>query len=522
MVREVNMQQITTKKDKVILMGLLVVLNLIIRIPSIPHEKGFDSFFIHSLANSVSNYGAANWWLHWSSIFGSYPYSYASAVPFLLSGTSQLTGLVDLEMEHAILLFSIILGLFSIFSSYILAGLFNNNFLYKYFTSMFFSLSQGILVFTTWEPSSRGPFMVFLSFILFMLLSNRILFRTKMMIFFMGFIFLASVHHYYFFMLGFIGIYIFLNMVYRYYPHIISQITGNKLNLFFFVLFLSMLILPFFTRFMINAGSRYGWVIDALEVSIRYMGPVIIFSFSGVIYLIFKKNKKQNEWYLLLVALMLFPFIYNITYGIYIILLFAIIFAAQAMYNSTFTLKKSTASRVMIIAFILSFVFFSSFYNHFHTGQYSHKWFMKDSTYDASEWTYNYIPENSHGFGQGTEVPRLFATSNGHPIVPRGGALDVANSFINQSSFDLIEVSPTSKYFYFEGFYIDNNNINIPGTLNWILEHTISYKGVVPILDKYDLSYFIMPATGYGEGVYSIRSTKNSVFDNGAISIWLI
>ena len=46
-----------SKKIKIKLLFLLFLLNLIIRIPSIPHEKGIDSFFIHSLANSISLFG---------------------------------------------------------------------------------------------------------------------------------------------------------------------------------------------------------------------------------------------------------------------------------------------------------------------------------------------------------------------------------------------------------------------------------------------------------------------------------
>ena len=81
-------------------MVLLLLLNIIIRIPSIPHEKGYDSFFIHSLANSISYAGVAQWWINWMSVFGLYPYSYASAVPFTLSGISQLTGISGWKLQY--------------------------------------------------------------------------------------------------------------------------------------------------------------------------------------------------------------------------------------------------------------------------------------------------------------------------------------------------------------------------------------------------------------------------------------
>ena len=79
------------KKSKYFLFILLIILNLIIRVPSIPHERGSpDEFTMHSLANSLSTFGHANWWAHPSSIFGFYPYSYASSTAFIFSGIPNL------------------------------------------------------------------------------------------------------------------------------------------------------------------------------------------------------------------------------------------------------------------------------------------------------------------------------------------------------------------------------------------------------------------------------------------------
>ena len=42
-----------SKKTKYVLIGLLVILNIILRLPVIPYEIGMDFFNIHELANSV-------------------------------------------------------------------------------------------------------------------------------------------------------------------------------------------------------------------------------------------------------------------------------------------------------------------------------------------------------------------------------------------------------------------------------------------------------------------------------------
>ena len=93
-----------SKKMKIILFSLLIVLNLILRIPFYPHEYGADSFVIHILANSVSQFGHARWWINPLSVVGLYPYSECSAVPFILSEISQCTG-IDGESDFAILHF---------------------------------------------------------------------------------------------------------------------------------------------------------------------------------------------------------------------------------------------------------------------------------------------------------------------------------------------------------------------------------------------------------------------------------
>ena len=109
-----------SNRSKYILLGLLVLLNIVLRIPSYPHQTGYDSFHTSILANIISLLGHAGWWVHPLSIFGMYPYSYASAVPFMLSGISQLSGL---EMEITVLIFDVFVGLLSIFMVYLLAGM---------------------------------------------------------------------------------------------------------------------------------------------------------------------------------------------------------------------------------------------------------------------------------------------------------------------------------------------------------------------------------------------------------------
>lgn len=510
-----------SKKNKVVLLALLLIQNIVIRIPSIPHEKGFDSFFIHSLANSITTFGQANWWINWLSAFGLYPESYASALPFHLSGLSQAVGLTGLSMEISILLYSILIGLYSVFTAYILAGLIYKDFLLKYLLSLFFSTSQGILVFSTWEPSARGLFVIVLPLFLFILLSNIECSKRIVLLLICG-IFLAATHHYYYFLIPFTFFYLGLVLFSKMSPNKIKyKNNDHKFNYLYTIGLVTALLMPFFTKSMIKAGSRYGWIIDILKMDTRYIGPLIIFAISGMIYLIFKENKTREEWYLLIVMLVLIPFNYNDIYGTFIILLYLIIFASISVRNLVDASHKSTIYRLCIIILILTSTIFSSYYNHERTNYLGNNWFMPSSTYSASEWSNKYIPENTYGFGIG-ESNRLFSTSDGHPIMPMGGASDLAYGFINRSEIKTFKVSWRSSSYYLEGPYSTEKEIDIPGKLRWILENDIDYRGVKPILKSYNLSYFIMPSTNTGIGIESIKSKKSSVFDNGGISIWIM
>ncbi len=67
------------------LFGSLIFLAISLRYPMVPHERGWDSFFIHGLVNTLNHKGTFSWWVHPLSPFGLTPFSYGSAVPVLLS-----------------------------------------------------------------------------------------------------------------------------------------------------------------------------------------------------------------------------------------------------------------------------------------------------------------------------------------------------------------------------------------------------------------------------------------------------
>ncbi|AKB17613.1 hypothetical protein [Methanosarcina sp. WWM596] len=510
-----------SQRKKVILFALLIILNIVLRIPSIPHEKGSDSFFIHSLSNSVTSFGCANWWLNWLSVFGLYPYSYASAIPFSLSGVSQLTGLTGLEMEKTILIFSIIMGLFSIFTAYILAGTLYNDFLYKYLTALFFSISQGIMIFSTWEISTRGPFIIFLPLFLFVLIKKMKLRKTALLVIVL-IPFLAAIHHFFYFSILLLSIFVILKLISKVN---LTWNINNSHNYLYFIGFIFALTYPFFTRTLIEAGSRYEWVLTTVIINIRYIGPVLIFFFGGLFYLMFKRNKIFEETYILVALLMLIPTMYSHAYGIYILLTFTILFSALGFRNLLSSYEKRSDKIIIttIILILISFSTFSGFYNHARTGDSQNYWYMPDITYSAATWTNNYIPESSHGFAFRGDTWRLSPMSDGHPITPTLGAEILAYKLMNESDIEMEKVSLNSLDYYLEGPYVIKPMTDVAGSVNWLMGlQDIDDGRAIEIIDKFNATYILEDVYAREPIINSIEEKKNNIFSNGRIRVWIL
>ena len=74
-----------SKKAKIELFSLLIILNVILRFQVVPNEIFPDSFLMHIMVNSLNEFGYAKWFLHPLSVIGLYPASYSSSMQFLLS-----------------------------------------------------------------------------------------------------------------------------------------------------------------------------------------------------------------------------------------------------------------------------------------------------------------------------------------------------------------------------------------------------------------------------------------------------
>lgn len=498
---------IVGRKAKLILLSLLVLLNLVLRIPSIPHEKGYDSFFIHSLANSISIFGDAQWWINWLSVFGFYAYSYASAVPFILSAIHQLT---SMEMELAILLYCVITGILSIFTAYILAGRIFPDFLFRFGVALFFSIAPGVMLFSTWEVSTRGIFIILLPLFIYLLLSDIKLGKKALLICLL-LTFQFSVHHYGFILLPIIMVFVTFKLLEK-TPYF--NLINSKSHYFILLLSFVLLGLPFVSRSLVDSGSRYSWLITSSVTILRQTGPMLMLALGGYFFTLFKKGRSLKELYLLCILTMFIPVIYSHAYGAYILLLFIILFIGIAFFNVTKVTSHKKMISFCLIAFIIMSVAFSGFFNHNRTGGSSEFWYMDDETYVAGMWGRIHVPDNSYGLDTAFETGRMFAVSEGHPITPSLGAGNLAYGFLNESDIEYVQHSYLESAFYFEGPYTAKSGTTVAGKLEWLRQATTTIGELEDFEYFVQDRYYAKPVTGVVTQYY------NKVYDNPRLVIW--
>lgn len=521
-----------SQRKKVILFVLLIILNTILRIPSITHETGNDSYQIHALANSISESGTARWWMNSLSVFGLYSYSYASAVPFILSGMSQLS---NVGMEKIILFYCMILGLFSISTAYLMAGAFYDNFLFKYVFAFFFSTSQGILQFTYFDASTRGMFMVIFPLLFYLLLKEDKSWR-KLILIVIFLIYLRSVHNFSYFAIPLIFtmilMYVRSNINLDIKKGVQIIVNSEKLDIFkkrdfthiYIFLLMCSILTPLFMKLFV-VGSFYQYLVVTFITIVRYVGPAIFLALGGLIYTIYKKEKNSYDWFILISTLFYIPISYSITYGKFIIFPFVIFFIAIAFKNSLFIISNKKLNTLFIISILISSIIFSSYYNHYRTGDSQNSWYMDEKTNQAGIWTTSYIPQNTHVFTTVGAVWRMLAISNGHIEFPSLPPVELVYGFVNESEAlnNTLKNSYTSLDYYFEGPYSLRGDTSKLGEYMWVMNFNIKDKRVQDFIEKYNIKYIVHDTLSIrGEIIGSVEKNNDLIYDGDRIKIWLV
>jgi hypothetical protein len=506
------------KKSITILFVLLILLNILIRIPSVPHENGNDSFMLHTLANSVTQFGEAKWWLNTYSVFGMYSYSYGSALPFLLSGIQQLT---NIEMETSVWVMSVPLGLISMFSAFIMAGEIKRDFSFKFIFALFYSVSQGVLQFTVWNGSSRGIFLVLLPLFIYILIKENVSVLKKTLLLLMLFVYLRSAHNFSYFLVPVVGSYILSVLFIKYDLFNLNDKYSRYYHFIYIAILFSAIFVPFLTGLFI-VGSRYQAFFSSFITMTRYTGPLIFFAFAGLMYLIFKQDKNHKDWFILIVTAGFTPMFYSLAYGPFILLIPAIYLISISFSNLFLMLNKSKLIHIIVIGLILSSVAFSSYYMHFRTGSSTEGWYMDDRTNVAGIWTRSAFEENTRILTPGGETWRMTAIANGHAVFPTIPPVALAYGFVSEE--EVLENTLTSELvstaYFFDGPYVQKDGTDSWGKYAWISYFDIEDKRTINLIEEYDLKYAAFDTYVKSTLESDIDSRKNKIYDNSRIKFY--
>jgi len=502
-----------SNKAKFMLFTSLIILNILLRFQTEPHEIGVDSFKMHIMTNSISEFGYAKWIIHPLSIIGLYPASYSSTMQFLISGISQSMGF---DNESILFLYCVFLGLLSMFTAYLMAEEIVDNDFFKFLAAFGFSTVPAVLGYSTWTMPTRGLFVVLAPMLIFLLLRCRKSLKFVPLTFFLA-VFLFATHHLFYFLLpAFFSFFIIISLD----KYVNSMRIPEKIMPLFFIFgFIIMFLIPFLTGRFIES-SRYA----SIDISyLRYVGILIIPALGGLIYLIFKNNKSFEEMFLLLTLIFLTIFVYQQTYMKMFLPVFMIPLACIGLIN---ILKlpgsKKYLSSIFILFLLLQLTFagYYQFIQDYSVSPFNER-YIEESTYSTGQWIKDY------GEGQGISNDALFGNrifaSSTTPLLTDLTTVGVTYGFIK------INISEFKRYpIYSDNFWLTGYDGPDYGQQIWWRVHNLMISS-----QEFHITYFVENTKANGNLIWNhtpkpsqllfrTYDESHQVYDSGNARIWKI
>ena len=355
------------KKNVYYLMAIIsgILASLVMRYPMVPHEQGWDSFMIHQMAQSISTYGYMKWIFNPLSYMGYYPYSYASGVPVLLSGFSQVSGL---DMEHTILFFCMVESILFFLFAYMAASLFTRNFIFKFLVGMVYSLSPGVVWFTDWTISTRGPvimlFPLFI-FLIFMAFKHKKLSKKYLFLSLLIFLTAMVIHNMYIFLVVVVLSYLLAKILFliksKTFPYkkgIFYTISRIVIPILFILLFLGLIYTPILFQLDIQAYTSINkeTIFEVLHAYGGKIGIVSILIPAGIFYLLKNKRKKLPDMFLVVNTLLIAPILlspYYVSLGFLFVFLILCIYPFSSVKNTYKRLRTEKYKRYIIFIVLI-------------------------------------------------------------------------------------------------------------------------------------------------------------------------
>jgi hypothetical protein len=536
--------------EKKYILGLIIVLilsNILFRLPVTPHQKSLDGFLVNTIANSIQEEKYIKFTINPLSIFGFYPLSYPTGVPILIAQLSSITGI---NSENIIFLYAIVCSIIAAISMYMLSGNFNKNNMFRFTAAFAYSLSHIFLEWTQWTGNSRALFLAILPLFIYTCMkmmdkkSLKYLILTVIL-----FIMLMTIHRLFIFNI----ILITTLIVSKFLKFIIEKNNiGNKTIITLAILFLvistlfGLFVLGKFRVFSykLEQNSYYdsfmlfrdNGILEIINYYILAIGTLSIFFFIGIPKIILK-NKKEEQYYFLLISLgILGLLIKDIQYAFqYSLVIIAIITAYGIKSMGDFIIKykiikKATIFYVFIILISFSALSYMLVFDSTKKSLTEEKsWAREDLFYAAM--FYKNIQNDKKITSNVNEIIRFNAYS-GKPYAPPEEIVYLLNYNITPEDIN-ISFKKIDSYLY------DFRNPFSAASLNIFRDSAdISYYDIYNprtrgLINKYNIGYFLenkllddkyYVAWGLYDSRFlkSIHEDKNKFYDNGRLALWQI
>ncbi len=538
----------------ILLIFALIFLSLALRWPTTPHEIGQDGFMNNSLAKSITEFGYAKWHVSPYSVFGMGPFSYPAAIHFLISGTSQLTGL---SLEISVLAISMTIGVLGMLLTFILTKEITDNNEVSLLSAFLFSTSPVFLRLTTWNGSSRQLAMVFIILLIFLLLRMVYAKRTykyshydegkytALALFIL--VCLASMHR-----LAILGIFILMGyLIARPAYKFVNAFTlknigeiekkrkvGLALMYFLWIAAIATVIYMQLVNFGPYEGmdlwSKYqsGLFFRGSDIGILLTNMIIdywsgwgvlsVFLLIGAYYLFKQRNKDFKLFFLLLSILLMAPIS---TLGLYAQLFLICLITPVAAIGIIRFLRSKHFKKIALpitISLIIISLGFSMFMTDHWIGQ-SGEGYMNERQYDTGMYTDHYLKSNETYISNNQVFANRVLSVSDAQYLTEGFAYPMIYGWVDEDNLEKIidwdsmienqsvEISYPEEYaLLLDHRYIKHNDVDDP-----ISEYLRSYYDV-----RYSVDNRISTTNYYIES--SLEAKRYKIFDNGEGRIWYL
>ncbi len=507
---------------------LLILFTIIIRIPLITFQVGIDSYFIYGISNIILEKGFIAYNIHPLSIYGYYPYSYAVGAPLLVSLINRL---MDINLDFSASIFSIFTGLVAFSGSFILAGKFKQHVLFKILFSIIYSTSPLVLYWTYNNIAARGLYLALLPWFVFAAL-NFLEKRSikNLLLLFILLIISIIVHH-----LFIINLLLILILIISYYVLKLEKRYLTKINKKYYVTFLFLFAFSLiFIPFIYDPLKMFSWfdnytiyknIVNTLILHGRSIGLLpTLFLPIGLIFIATKNRKEFNDIFLIVFILISLITLKYITYSSHFTIL---VFSLTSTYGIYYFLLRMNKNYTKILSILIVIIIVSNFtLQLWHPNiitNFNSRFgrFITYQDYETIKWINNNLDSNIIGYDVFTAVRyQAFLPCK----ILNNGVFALSCGYIEKPITkirDILNPRSWADYPYeVEGGEFFNN-------LDWRLKNqaTNSNKEFIPFIENFNIDYFLkynIDFGGYTTLANYISLTKEKVYTNGAVEIWLL